>query len=185
VDYDGNGTINNSDRQIVGSPYPGVTYGFSLNLNYKGFDLNVFAQGVQGNKLFNALKYTNMNPSIGTNFNMLKGILNAWTPTNTNTDVTRIISTDANGNYGNASDWYIENGSYLRIKNVTLGYTLPANLTNIAHIGAVRLYVTANNLFTFTKYKGYDPEVGMDALGIDAGRYPQAKSVLMGLNVNF
>jgi hypothetical protein len=126
-----------------------------------------------------------MNPSIGTNFNMLKGILNAWTPTNTNTDVTRIISTDANGNYGNASDWYIEDGSYMRIKNVTLGYTLPANLTNIIHIGAVRLYVTANNLFTFTKYKGYDPEVGMDALGIDAGRYPQAKSVLMGLNVNF
>jgi len=185
VDYDGNGVINNGDRQIIGSPYPGFTYGFTLNLNYKGFDLNVFAQGVHGNKLFNALKYTNMNPSIGTNFNMLKGILNAWTPTNTNTDVTRIISTDANGNYGNASDWYIENGSYLRIKNVTLGYTLPANLTNIAHIGAVRLYVTANNLFTFTKYKGYDPEVGMDALGIDAGRYPQAKSVLMGLNVNF
>ncbi|SEW03522.1 TonB-linked outer membrane protein, SusC/RagA family [Chitinophaga sp. YR573] len=185
VDYDGNGTINNGDRQIIGSPYPGFTYGFSLNLNYKGFDLNVFAQGVHGNKLFNALKYTNMNPSIGTNFNMLKGILNAWTPTNTNTDVTRIISTDANGNYGNASDWYIEDGSYMRIKNVTLGYTLPANLTNLAHIGAVRLYVTANNLFTFTKYKGYDPEVGMDQLGIDAGRYPQAKSVLMGLNVNF
>lgn len=185
VDHDGNGTINNGDRQIVGSPYPGVTYGFSLNLNYKGFDLNVFAQGVNGNKLFNALKYTNMNPSIGTNFNMLKGILNAWTPTNTNTDVTRIISKDGNGNYGNTSDWYIENGSYLRIKNVTLGYTLPVRLTNQAHIGAVRLYVTTSNLFTFTKYKGYDPEVGMDELGIDAGRYPQARSILMGLNVNF
>ncbi|SFD20067.1 TonB-linked outer membrane protein, SusC/RagA family [Chitinophaga sp. CF118] len=185
VDHDDNGKIDNKDRQIVGSPYPGFTYGFSLNLNYKGFDLNVFAQGVQGNKLFNALKYTNMNPSIGTNYNMLKGILNAWTPTNTNTDVTRVIAKDANGNYGNTSDWYIENGSYLRIKNVTLGYTLPASLTNQAHIGAVRLYVTANNLFTFTKYKGYDPEVGMDELGIDSGRYPQARSILMGLNVNF
>jgi TonB-linked SusC/RagA family outer membrane protein len=185
IDADTNGVINNGDRRIVGSPYPGVTYGFSLNLNYKGFDLNIFAQGVQGNKLFNALKYTNMNPSIGTNFNMLKGILNAWTPTNTNTDVTRVISKDDNGNYGNTSDWYLENGSYLRIKNVTLGYTLPVRLTNQAHIGAVRLYVTANNLFTFTKYKGYDPEVGMDELGIDAGRYPQARSILMGLNVNF
>jgi len=185
VDKDGNGTINNNDREIVGSPFPDFSYGLSLNASYKGFDLNVFAQGVQGNKLFNALKYTNMNPSIGTNYNMLTGILNAWTPTNTNTDVTRIISTDKNGNYGNTSDWYIENGSYLRIKNITLGYTLPANLTNQAHIGAVRLYVTATNLFTITKYTGYDPEVGMDELGIDKGRYPQAKNVLIGLNVNF
>lgn len=179
------GVINNNDREVVGSPFPDFSYGISLNASYKGFDLNVFAQGVQGNKLFNALKYTNMNPSIGTNYNMLTGILNAWTPQNTNTDVTRIISTDKNGNYGNTSDWYIENGSYLRIKNITLGYTLPANLTNQAHIGAVRLYVTATNLFTFTKYTGYDPEVGMDELGIDKGRYPQAKNVLIGLNVNF
>ncbi len=185
IDKDGNGVINNNDREIVGSPFPGFTYGLSLNASYKGFDLNVFGQGVQGNKLFNALKYTNMNPSIGTNYNMLAGILNAWTPQNTNTDVTRIISTDKNGNYGNTSDWYIENGSYLRIKNITLGYTLPANLTNQAHIGAVRLYVTATNLFTVTKYTGYDPEVGMDELGIDKGRYPQAKNVLIGLNVNF
>ncbi len=185
VDKDGNGTINNNDREVVGSPFPDFSYGFSLNASYKGFDLNVFAQGVQGNKLFNALKFTSMNPSVGNNYNMLSGILNAWTPQNTNTDVTRIISTDRNGNYGNTSDWYIENGSYLRIKNITLGYTLPANLTNQAHIGAVRLYVTATNLFTFTKYTGYDPEVGMDELGIDKGRYPQAKNVLIGLNVNF
>ncbi|SFO25672.1 TonB-linked outer membrane protein, SusC/RagA family [Chitinophaga sp. YR627] len=185
IDRDGNGTINNNDREIVGSPFPSFSYGFSLNAAYKGFDVNVFAQGVQGNKLFNALKYTNMNASIGTNYNMLTGILDAWTPTHTNTDVTRIISTDKNGNYGNTSDWYIENGSYLRIKNITLGYTLPALLTNRAHIGAVRLYLTATNLFTITKYKGYDPEVGMDELGIDKGRYPQAKNVLIGLNVNF
>ncbi|QHS61023.1 SusC/RagA family TonB-linked outer membrane protein [Chitinophaga agri] len=185
VDANGDGSINNNDRQVVGSPFPSFSYGFSLNAAYKGFDINVFAQGVQGNKLFNALKYTNMNPSIGTNYNMLTGILNAWTPTNTNTDVTRIISTDENGNYGNTSDWYIENGSYLRIKNISLGYTIPAVLTNRAKIGAVRVYVTANNLFTITKYKGYDPEVGMDELGVDKGRYPQAKSVLVGLNVNF
>jgi TonB-linked SusC/RagA family outer membrane protein len=185
IDHNDDGVINNNDRQITGSPFPGFSYGFSINVSYKGFDLNVFAQGVQGNKLFNALKYTNMNPSIGTNFNMLKGILNAWTPTNTNTDVTRVISTDLNGNYGKTSDWYIEDGSYMRIKNVTLGYTLPAALTNRANIGAVRFYVTTNNLFTFTKYKGYDPEVGMDQYGIDAARYPQSRNVLLGLNVNF
>jgi TonB-dependent starch-binding outer membrane protein SusC len=185
VDRNGDGVINNNDRQIVGSPFPGLTYGISINLNYKSFDLGIFAQGVQGNKLFNALKYTNMNPSIGTNYNMLTGILNAWTPTNTHTDVTRIVATDVNGNYGNTSDWYLENGSYLRIKNVTLGYTLPSILTNQAHIGAVRVYATANNLFTITKYKGYDPEVGMDQLGIDAARYPQSRTFLLGLNVNF
>jgi TonB-linked SusC/RagA family outer membrane protein len=185
VDQNNDGTINNNDRKVVGSPFPSFSYGFSFNAAYKGFDLNIFAQGVQGNKLFNALKYTNMNPSVGTNFNMLTGILDAWTPGNTTTDVTRLTSEDLNGNYGNTSDWYIENGSYLRIKNVSLGYTLPALLTNRAHVGAVRLYVTANNLFTITKYKGYDPEVGMDEFGIDKGRYPQAKSVLVGLNVNF
>lgn len=179
IDADGNGIISNGDRQIVGSPFPGFTYGFNINLNYKGFDMNIFAQGVSGNKLFNALKYTNMNPSIGTNYNMLTGILDAWTPTHTNTDVPRINNDDPNGNYGLTSDWYIEDGSYLRIKNITVGYTLPTR------IGAVRLYVSGGNLFTFTKYKGYDPEVGMDELGIDAGRYPQAKSVLMGLNFNF
>ncbi|WPQ63251.1 TonB-dependent receptor [Chitinophaga sancti] len=185
VDKNNDGVIDNNDRQIVGSFYPGFTYGFSLNAAYKGFDLNIFAQGVHGNKIFNALKYTNMNPSIGTNYNMLKGILDAWTPTHTNTDVTRVISTDLNGNYGNTSDWYIEDGSYLRIKNVTLGYTLPVHLTNAAKIGAVRIYATANNLLTFTKYKGYDPEVGMDNYGIDVARYPQSRSFLLGLNVNF
>lgn len=185
VDKNGDGKIDNNDRQIVGSFYPGFTYGLSLNANYKGFDLNIFAQGVHGNKIFNALKYTNMNPSVGTNYNMLRGILDAWTPTHTNTDVTRIISTDLNGNYGNTSDWYIEDGSYLRIKNVTLGYTLPVRFSNMAKIGAVRVYATANNLLTFTKYKGYDPEVGMDNYGIDVARYPQSRSFLLGLNVNF
>lgn len=185
IDQNGDGKIDNNDRVITGSPFPGLSYGFSVNLGYKGFDLNIFAQGVHGNKLFNALKYTNMNASIGTNYNMLSGILDAWTPTHTNTDVTRIIASDNNGNYGNTSDWYLENGSYLRIKNVTLGYTLPAALTNQAHIGAVRFYVTSNNLLTFTKYKGYDPEVGFDQRGIDAARYPQARSILLGLNVNF
>lgn len=185
VDANQDGTIDNNDRQVVGSFYPSFTYGISLNASYKNFDLNIFAQGVQGNKIFNALKYTNMNPSVGTNFNMLTGILNAWTPTNTNTDVTRINADDANGNYGRTSDWYVENGSYLRIKNVSLGYTLPVNLTNAANIGAVRIYATANNLFTITKYKGYDPEVGMDTYGIDIARYPQARTFILGLNVNF
>lgn len=185
VDKNGDGAISNDDREFVGSAYPDFTYGITFNGSYKGFDLNLFAQGVQGNKLFNALKYTNMNASVGTNFNMLHDILDAWTPENTGSNIPRISAKDANGNYGTTSDWYIENGSYLRIKNVTLGYTLPAALTKRAGLNTLRLYVTANNLYTFTKYKGFDPEVGMDEFGIDKGRYPQARSFLLGLNVNF
>ena len=185
VDKNGDGMITNEDRQFTGSPYPDFSYGFSFNASYKGFDLNLFMQGVQGNKLFNALKYTNMNASVGTNYNMLSDILNAWTPENPNSNIPRINASDANGNYGTTSDWYIENGSYLRIKNVTLGYTLPGALTKQVGLNSLRVYVTANNLYTFTKYKGFDPEVGMDQYGIDAGRYPQARSILVGLNVNF
>jgi TonB-linked SusC/RagA family outer membrane protein len=185
VDKNGDGIISNEDREFAGSPYPDFTYGITFNASYKGFDLNLFAQGVQGNKLFNALKYTNMNASVGTNFNMLHDILNAWTPQNSNSDIPRITADDANGNYGTTSDWYIENGSYLRIKNVTLGYTLPAALTKRAGLNTLRIYLTANNLYTFTNYKGFDPEVGMDEFGIDKGRYPQARSFLFGLNVNF
>jgi TonB-linked SusC/RagA family outer membrane protein len=185
VDKNGDGIISNDDREFVGSAYPDFTYGISFNASYKGFDFNLFAQGVQGNKLFNALKYTNMNASVGTNFNMLSNILNAWTPENPNSDIPRISAKDANGNYGTTSDWYIEDGSYLRIKNVTLGYTLPASLTKRAGLNTLRIYVTANNLYTFTGYKGFDPEVGMDEYGIDKGRYPQARSILFGLNVNF
>lgn len=185
VDKSGNGSIGNEDREIVGSPYPGFTYGFSFNASYKGFDLNIAAQGVQGNKLFNALKYTNLNTSVGANFNLLRDILNAWSPSNPNSNIPRITADDSNNNYGNASDWYIEDGSYLRIKNVTLGYTLPVSILKHAGIKGLRVYVTGGNLLTFTKYKGFDPEVGMDEFGIDKGRYPQARSVLFGLNVNF
>lgn len=185
VDVNGDGKIDNNDRVISGSAYPKYTYSFGFNASYKGFDINVFAQGVQGNKIFNALKYTAMNPSIGTNYNMLKDVLNAWTPTNTHTDIPRVSASDANGNYGNTSDWYIENGSYLRIKNITLGYTLPKQLAAKAGLNSIRVYVTTNNPVTITKYKGFDPEVGMDNYGIDLARYPQARSFLLGLNVNF
>jgi len=185
VDRNGDGIISNDDREFVGSAYPDLTYGLSFNASYKGFDLNLFAQGVQGNKLFNALKYTNMNASVGTNYNMLKDVLNAWTPERPNSNIPRITAKDANGNFGTTSDWYIEDGSYLRIKNVTLGYTLPAALTKRAGLSTLRVYVTASNLYTFTGYKGFDPEVGMDEYGIDKGRYPQARSILLGLNVNF
>ncbi|RAJ11085.1 TonB-linked SusC/RagA family outer membrane protein [Chitinophaga skermanii] len=185
VDRNDDGVIDDNDKYFAGTPFPKLNYGISFNASYKGFDLNVFAQGVSGNKLFNALKYTNMNPSIGTNYNMLTGILDAWTPTHTNTDVPRLNSKDTNGNYGTVSDWYLENGAYLRLKNVTLGYTLPNNILKQAGLNTVRFYVTGSNLFTITKYKGFDPEVGTDEVGIDKARYPLARTIMVGLNVNF
>lgn len=185
VDFNGDGKINNNDRQVLGSALPKFSYGLSFNASYKGFDLNLFVQGVKGNRLFNAVKFTGLNASTGQGYNMLADILNAWSPEHTNTNIPRISASDANGNFNTNSDWYLEDGSYLRMKNVTLGYTLPARLTTRAGLNLVRLYVTSNNLFTITKYTGMDPEVGMDHYGIDAGRYPQSRTFLLGLNVNF
>ncbi|AEV99843.1 TonB-dependent receptor [Niastella koreensis GR20-10] len=186
VDVSGNGKIDDSDRVIRKGNYPNFTYGFSFNASYKNFDLNFFVQGVQGNKIFNGLKYLAMQAGAsGQNYNMLHDVVNAWTPENPNAAIPRVSLTDANGNFSTVSDWYLDNGSYARIKNVTLGYTLPGKLTNRVKINTLRVYVTANNLVTITKYKGFDPEVGMNEYGIDKGRYPQARSVFVGVNVNF
>ncbi|MCD0488298.1 TonB-dependent receptor [Pedobacter sp. MC2016-14] len=182
ADLDGNGTIDSKDRYFAGSAYPNFSYGLSFNAAYKNFDLNIFAQGVQGNKLFNAVKRTTYSAS-GPSYNKLVGILDAWSPENPNGKVPIISTSDANGNF-NASDFYVENGSYLRLRNVTLGYTLPSSLTSKFKTGAVRIYATSNNLFTITKYSGFDPEIGMDNYGLDTGRYPQARSFMLGLSVN-
>lgn len=182
VDMDGNGAIDGGDRYFAGSAYPDFSYGLSFNAAYKNFDLNIFAQGVQGNKLFNAVKRTTFSAS-GPSYNKLVGILDAWSPENPGGKVPIISTSDNNGNF-NASDFYIEDGSYLRIRNVTLGYTLPKSLSSKLKAGQVRVYATANNLFTFTKYSGFDPEIGMDNNGLDVGRYPQARSFIFGLNVS-
>ncbi|WP_231634927.1 SusC/RagA family TonB-linked outer membrane protein [Pedobacter sp. PACM 27299] len=182
ADLDNSGSIDGGDRYFAGSAYPDFSYGFSFNAAYKNFDLNIFAQGVYGNKLFNAVKRTTYSAS-GPSYNKLTGILDAWSPENPGGKVPIISTSDDNGNF-NASDFYIEDGSYLRIRNVTLGYTLPKFLTNKLKTGAIRVYGTANNLFTITKYSGFDPEIGMDNYGLDVGRYPQARSFLLGLSVN-
>jgi TonB-linked SusC/RagA family outer membrane protein len=181
-DLNGDGVIDPKDRYFAGSAYPDFSYGLSFNANFKNFDFNIFAQGVQGNKLFNAVKRTTYSAS-GPSYNKLTGILDAWSPENPGGKVPILSTSDNNGNF-NASDFYIENGSYLRIRNVTLGYTLPKSLMTKLRTGGVRVYVTANNLFTITKYTGFDPEIGMDNNGLDVGRYPQARSFILGLSVN-
>ena len=181
ADLDDSGTIDGNDRYFAGSAYPDFSYGLSFNANFKNFDFNIFAQGVQGNKLFNAVKRTTYSAS-GPSYNKLVGILDAWSPENPGGKVPIISTADANGNFS-ASDFYIEDGSYLRIRNVTLGYSLPKSITNKLKTGAVRIYGTANNLFTITNYSGFDPEIGLDNNGLDIGRYPQARSFILGLSL--
>jgi len=185
VDANGDGTIDNNDRVVETGAFPKFTYGLSFNAAYQNFDLNIFAQGVYGNKVFNSLKYLVLNASTGQNYNMLSSVTNAWSPTNTHSNIPILSASDNNGNFGNTSDWYLENGSYLRIKNVTLGYTIPAAIAKRVGLSSVRVYVTSNNFLTFTKYSGFDPEVGMNNYGVDFGRYPQARTFMAGLNVNF
>lgn len=182
ADLDDSGTIDGGDRYFAGSAYPDFSYGLSFNAAYKNFDLNIFAQGVSNNKLFNAVKRTTYSAS-GPSYNKLTGILDAWSPENPNGKVPIISTSDPNGNF-NASDFYIEDGSYLRLRNITLGYSLPKSLASKLKTGSIRVYATSNNLFTITNYSGFDPEIGMDNYGLDVGRYPQARSFLFGLSVN-
>ncbi|WP_292008593.1 SusC/RagA family TonB-linked outer membrane protein [Chryseobacterium sp.] len=179
------GTLNSSDFVNLGNPYPKFSYGFSYNMTWKNFDLNVFFQGVYGNKIFNGLKFISMNPGgAGQNYNMEKGVLDAWTPENTDTDIPRLVHGDPNGNYSKVSDFYVEDGSYLRLKNLTIGYSLPKELYNKINVNRLRIYVTSGNLFTITKYTGFDPEVGMNSYGVDMGRYPQSRSFIFGIEAS-
>jgi TonB-linked SusC/RagA family outer membrane protein len=182
ADLDDSGAIDGGDRYFAGSAYPDFSYGLSFNASYKNFDLNIFAQGVQNNKLFNAVKRTTFSAS-GPSYNKLVGILDAWSPENPGGKIPIISTSDDNGNF-NASDFYVEDGSYLRLRNITLGYSLPKSLTNKLKTGSIRVYATSNNLFTITNYSGFDPEIGMDNYGLDTGRYPQSRSFLLGLSVN-
>lgn len=178
------GGLNNEDFVNLGSPYPKFSYGLSYNMTWKNFDLNLFFQGVYGNKIFNGLKFISLNPGgTGQNYNMERDILNAWTPQNTNTNIPRLVHGDPSGNYSKVSDFYVEDGSFLRLKNFTLGYSLPKELYNKIDINKLRVYITSNNLFTITKYSGFDPEVGMNDYGIDTGRYPQARSFIFGVEI--
>lgn len=181
-DLNHDGKITEADKTYLGTPFPKFSYGFTANFNYGPFDLSVFLQGIAGNKLFNAVKYTGLNASIQ-NYNLLADAKNAWTPTHTNTNIPRLSASDANGNFGNVSDFYVENGSYMRIKNVTLGYTLPKALLTKIGVRSARVFANAQNLATFTKYTGLDPEVGINQNGVDLGLYPQARIILVGVNV--
>jgi len=185
VDQNGDGVIDDKDRVFLGSAYPDFNYGVTFNGSYKNFDINIFFQGVQGNKLFNTLKYTGLNAASGQPYNMFEEIKNAYSESNPNSNIPRVSVKDPNGNFSNVSDFYVENGSYLRLKNLIIGYTLPRTWTQKYHVEKLRFFASATNLLTVTKYTGMDPEVGMNDYGVDAGRYPQSRTFMLGAALTF
>lgn len=182
VNNNGDDVIDNNDRVVLGNPFPKTSYSFNLNMNYKRFDMNVFLQGVAGNSNFNAVKYTGLNASFP-GYNLLAESKNAWSPQNTNTSIPVLSAKDNNNNFGRISDFYIEDASFLRLKNITIGYT--PNESIFFNKVKARFYISAQNLITFTKYSGMDPEVGLSNYGLDLGKYPLSKIYMMGVNLNF
>ncbi len=191
-DLNGDGVIDGNDRTFLGSFIPKFTYALNAGANYKGFGLTVFFQGVQGNKIYNALRTTT--EGMVRFFNAGTKVLDAWTPSNTNTNVPRAVSSDPNQN-ARPSGRFLEDGSYLRLKNIMLSYNVADKSLQSITRGAVKnltIYVSAQNILTFTKYSGYDPEVGNRnpsgsslTNGIDYAVYPQPKGYQVGINVNF
>lgn len=189
IDLNGDGLIDDNDRTNLGNPYPAFQYGFNADFNYKGFDLRLFVQGLQGNSLVNAMHWSTRNGSNAGggwgNFERIR--MNAWTPENTNTNEPRMTATDPNNNM-RFSDRYVQDGSYLRLKNIQLGYSLPASLLSKVKVTQLRIYVAADNLFTITNYQGFDPEIsglGGYSYGLDVGTYPQPRTYRAGVTLNF
>lgn len=185
VDTNGDGKLDSSDRCMIGNPIPDIIYGINMGMAWKGFDLNLQFGGTIGNQIFNAMRYYTYFPNDITNKD--RALMNYWTPNNTNTDIPRLTATDVNDN-DRFSDMYVESGTYFRLRNAQLGYTLPASLTQRIKLQKVRFYVSGQNLFTISSYSGMDPEVGQSSSlsrGIDYGIYPQNISFTGGINVTF
>lgn len=181
ADTNGDGKITDLDKVNLGNSVPKYTFGMTVNLNYKNWDLMVFAQGQAGNKIFQGLRRLDI-----LNANYQTAILDRWTGEGTSNTTPRVTTNDTNHNYTWMSDYYLQKGDYVRVKLVQLGYTLPQTMTQNFGVSKLRFYITAENLFTFTKYTGYDPEIAAgDSFGIDRAYYPQAKTFLFGANITF
>lgn len=180
VDTDGDGTITDKDKTFLGTSIPKYTFGLTVNLDYKGFDFMAFASGAAGNKIFQGLRRLDIS-----NSNWQTVALSRWTGAGTSNTYPRLTSNDTNGNFTQMSDFYLENGNYVRLKVVQLGYSLPSHIYSRVGASKVRFYLSSENLLTLTKYTGYDPEIGGGVFGIDKGVYPQARSFMLGVQVQF
>lgn len=189
-DTNGDGSITPEDRVFIGNPLPKFTYGFNMAFTYKNFDLTAFIQGSYGNDIFNwNTWWVDFWPSFAgqKSTDLLN---NSWTPTNTNTKIPKATALSNFSTNTQSNSFYIESGSYARMKNLQLGYTLPSTLLSKINVKSLRVYVQAVNLFTITKYSGLDPEIdtqnGNDQLrGVDYGNYPTVRQYIIGLNVAF
>ncbi|EPT33470.1 TonB-linked outer membrane protein, SusC/RagA family [Bacteroidetes bacterium oral taxon 272 str. F0290] len=187
VDRNKDGKLDNNDRTMIGNPHPDFTFGLTLGGQYKGFDLIAFFQGSVGNDLLNILKY-DLYGGVGW-YNAPKDILTTFWNGPGSTNKNFAIDADSRLNR-EMSDWFIEDGSYVRLKNLQLGYTLPASSTRKINVNKLRVYVAAQNLFTITGYSGLDPEIGEfnknpRYKGVDMGYYPQPRTILFGVNMKF
>lgn len=180
VDVNGDGVINNDDRTMIGDPTPDWTYGFTASAKWRNFDMMVFGQGVAGNDVFQAIRRYDLQGA-----NWTTEALSRWTGEGSTNDFPRLSFNDANKNFSSSSDFYVQDGSYFRIKVVQLGYSLPEHLISKVGLNKLRIYVTGNNLLTFTNYTGYDPEIGGGSFGVDRGIYPQARAYMAGINIGF
>jgi TonB-linked SusC/RagA family outer membrane protein len=179
VDVNNDGIINDQDRTNLGNSFPNFNYGITNNFSWKNFDLSIFLLGSQGNKVLNFNRwYTESGVSNG---NFGREVLNRWTGPGTSNDMPRMILNDPNGN-NRVSDRFVEDASFLRIKNVRLGYNLPKVLTEKVSVKRLQIYGNVQNLATFTRYTGFDPEVGG---GVDIGFYPQPRTFMLGITADF
>lgn len=189
-DINGDGVVNTGDLSIIGNPHPDFTYGINVNVNYKNFSLTLFGQGVHGNDIFNYVKYWTDFPTFAGN-RSTRMLNDSWRPGKTDAILPQLTSSDQVSIL--PSTYYLENGSYFRMKNVQLGYTFPKSMISRIGFNTVRVYVQGQNLFTITEYSGMDPEINLRnytagndrQIGVDGGAYPTAKQYLVGLNLGF
>lgn len=179
-DLNNDGVINDSDRTVIGNPNPSWLFSMNNSLSYKGFELSVFLQGIAGNKIYNANNIDNTGMAAA--YNQTTDVLKRWQGEGTSNSMPRAVFGDPNQNT-RVSDRFVENGSYLRLKHITLSYTFPKQWLQKAQIENARLSLSCENVATITGYSGFDPEVGIN--GIDQNRYPISRTFSLGLNFNF
>jgi TonB-linked SusC/RagA family outer membrane protein len=184
-DVNHDGKITAADVRYSGSPFPKFAYGLNFNANYKNFDFTVFILGEYGRKMFDAQTW--LANRMTADYNHSTDLLDAWTPDNRDTDIPRLTFNDPNGDV-QPSTRFLHNATYLRFKTVQIGYTFPQKILSQAGLGKLRIFVSIHNLWTITKYTGYDPSYTGDGLlnrGLDQGRYPVARLITGGININF
>jgi TonB-linked SusC/RagA family outer membrane protein len=185
-DINNDGTITQADRGKIGNPWPKATYGFQIMASYKWFDFTLATSGIYKRDVFNASR-AGTYQFASYDYSTTTQALTRWTEENHSTTNFRINGDDPNKNLSNPSSWYVEDGSFFRVKNIELGFSVPKSLTNKIGLDRLRFYVSGQNVFTFTKYTGFDPEFGIGSAtsaGVDGGTYPQSKVFLMGVQVD-